>query len=275
MFNEKQAYIDQIILVATNISNMIRSNDASTLIPNSEWTVAEAVAHLIVTQKILTSLLSGKKSQYIENTNDFIEEVSQKLSREFIAEINKKFLTKYSQRNNQILAKSLIDEIKLYAKESEKYASDHIFKTHYGNMTLLILSSYCLTHLLIHGCAIAKALKQHLPVTQKNAVLTLPFTKLVMVKLFDKKKAKNFTANFVINIRDTEKFSIICENGRLTIDSYIPQKIDCHISAEPLTFFLVSTGLISQWMPILRGELFIYGTKPWLAFKLQTLFMGL
>ena len=275
MSTEKRELIDQATLTAKKIADMIRDADTQITISNSEWSVADAVAHLIVIQRILTSLLSGKKSPYIENTNDFIEEVSQKLSYDFIAELNKKFLSKFSQRSGPVLSKSLVNEVNSFVKESEKYSDDQIFRTHYGEMNLLVLYSFCLTHLMIHGCAIAKTLHQQLPVTKKGASLIIPFTKVVMLKLFDKEAAKDFTANFVMNIRGVEKFAVICNKGKIKIENTIPQKVDCYISTTPLEFFLVSTGVISKWMPILTGKLFLYGKKPWLAFHLQTLFPGL
>jgi hypothetical protein len=275
MSREKQALIDELLLAATKIADITRDADPTMKIPNSEWTVVDAVAHVIVTQRIVTSILSGKKSPYIKNTNDFIEEVSQKLSREFIAKINKKFLSQYSQRNSSTLAKSLVDEINTFIIESEKYSDDYIFRTHYGKMNLLELHSYSLMHVMIHGCAVAKALNRQLPVTEKGAVLTVPFTKIIMLKLFDKKAAGDFTANFVVNMRGVEKFAIICDKGKIKIESTIPQQVDCYILADPLAFFLVSTGIISKWMPILKGKLFLYGKKPWLAFRLQTLFQSL
>jgi hypothetical protein len=275
MSTEKRELIDQLTLTAKKIADMIRDADTQIIISNSEWTVADSVAHLIVTQRILTSLLSGKKSPYIENTNDFIEEVAQKLSRDFIAEVNKKFLSKFSQRNGPILSTSLVNEINSFVKESEKYSDDQIFRTHYGEMNLLVLYSFCLTHLMIHGCAIAKTLHQQLPVTKKGASLIIPFTKVVMLKIFDKKAAKAFKANAVVNMRGVEKFAIMFNNGKIKIENTIPQKIDCYISAAPLEFFLVSAGVISKWMPILTGKLFLSGKKPWLAFHLQKFFPGL
>jgi len=142
-------------------------------------------------------------------------------------------------------------------------------------MTLLELYSYCLIHLMIHGNAIARTLTKPLPVTNESAALALPSMKLIMPKLFDKNRAKGFTANFVIDIRGVEKFAIICDKGKLKIENKLPKKIDCRISATPLAFFLISTGNTSKWKQILTGKFFVFGKKPWLAFQLQTLFISL
>ncbi|SRR6266568_3106669 len=272
---EKLALIEQLTVAAKIIADMTREADTSIMISNSEWTVADTVAHVIVTQQILTSLVSGKKSSYIENKNDFIQEVSQKLSRDFIAELNNTFLSKFAQRNGPILAKFLLEEVRVFVKEAEKYSDDRIFTTHYGKMTLLELYSYCLAHLMIHGCAVAKTLNRPLPITKKGAALTVPFTKIIMLRLFDKKAAKDFTANFVVHLRGVEKFTIICDKGKIKVENTLPQKVDCYISAAPLEFFLVSTGVTSKWLPIFTGKFFLYGRKPWLAFRLQTLFQSL
>jgi hypothetical protein len=275
MSPQRKKLVTEISLVARKMADIISDTDTSIRIPQSEWTIGDMSAHVIVTQNILTSLISGKKNVYIKDKDTFIEEADCKLSREYIADINKNFLSKYSQRNGPILAKAFRDELSSLINESEKVADSRIFKTHYGEVDLLVLLSYCLTHLLIHGCTIAKVLNQPLPVTRENTSLIIPFIKVIMVKLYDKKAAKGFSGNFVLAIKGIDTFSLICTPQNVKVSSSKPQKVDCSLKIDPLTFFLVSNGYTSKWKAFSSGKISLGGRKPWLAFKLQTLFKGL
>ena len=98
MSNSRQEFIDQLLFIGTKMADLTSNARFDIIVLNSEWTIGDVLAHLIITQQILTSLLSGKKNAYIKNTDTFIEEVRQKLSRDFISEVSKSFLLKYPQK---------------------------------------------------------------------------------------------------------------------------------------------------------------------------------
>lgn len=60
----------------------------------------------------------------------------------------------------------------------------------------------------------------------------------------------------------------------MTTGSVPSRRVDCHISADPVAFFLLGSGLASQWPLIARGKLMTWGRKPWLALKLASLFVS-
>jgi hypothetical protein len=275
MSPQRKKLVTEIILAAGKMAEIIREADTTCKIPQSEWTIGDMAAHVIVTQKILTSLINGKQSPYIKNKNIFIIEAGQNISREYIANINKIFLSKYTQRNGSILAKAFIDEFQSFIKESETIKDNKVFKTHYGEMDISVLLSYSLTHLLIHGSTSAKTLHKPLPVTMANTGLTIPFMKAIMIKLYDKKAAKNFTGNFVLALKGSETFVLLCTPKGLCISNVLPESVDCSLQMDPLTFFLISNGYLSQWKALVLGKVFLSGKKPWLALKLPTLFKGL
>jgi SCP-2 sterol transfer family len=272
---QRKKLVTEISHVAKSLADIIRESDTTVKIPNSEWSIMDMTAHVIVTQKILTSLVNGRNSDFVTDKNKFIDEVRHNISREYIAKINKKFLTKYDQRNNKILANELQNEFQKLIKEIAKIADTKTFKTHYGKVDLLVLISYCLTHLLIHGSIIAKTLKKPLPATKENTSLIIPFIKVIMVKLYDTKAAKNLHAIFVFSIYGVEKFSLLCTPKKVTVTNDLPQVVDCYMKMDPLTFFLVSNGYMSQWKALFLGKISLAGRKPWLALKLPALFKGL
>jgi putative sterol carrier protein len=102
--------------------------------------------------------------------------------------------------------------------------------------------------------------------------MVLPFLKTATLATYDTKAAKNFSCTYAIHIRTGESFAIICKGETVIVEDKIPQKVDCHISIDPVTYFLLATGLTTQWKPFFTGKILIIGSKPWLALRLLTLF---
>lgn len=246
MSPQRKNLIAEISLLAKKMAAIVQNSDTTIKIPNSEWTFGDMTAHVIISQQIIISVLTGKKNQHSAASKDFIEEASHNLSREYIAGLNKKFLSNFSQRDGTILAELLLKEIESFVKEIENFSDEHMVTTHFGRFNLIMLLRYCLTHYLIHCSTIAKTLKKQLPATRKNTRLILPFIKIAMVKLYNKEEAKNFAGNFVFNIKGVDTFSLICTHQEIVIRDTVPSTIDCSITMDPLTFFLVSNGYMSH-----------------------------
>src|SRR6185503_14807055 len=105
---------------AQKVAAIIRDADTAVMVPNSGWTVGDAVAHIVVSQHLITSFMTGK-SAYISDPERFIEDIQKNLSRENVAKINKKFLTQFSERKGSVLADRLVKEINSLISVGEKY----------------------------------------------------------------------------------------------------------------------------------------------------------
>ncbi|HVA96691.1 MAG TPA: hypothetical protein VND99_03470 [Candidatus Acidoferrales bacterium] len=257
---QRKELSNELNIVAKRVANLIQFSDTTTPIPNSQWTVGDAAAHLVISQRLARSILHGEKSPYGEGSPDFI------------AEVNKKYLQEFTERSGSILASMLLEEVNSFLKETKKFSDKNILPTHYGSMDILLGISYCLSHLLGHGCAIANALGKPLPVRIQHIRITIPFLKMIMLRVYDKKAALNLNASFVIDMRGIEKIVIICDAKGAKIENHIPKIVDCYISVDPLSFFLVTNGLVPQWKAFITGKLILWGKRPWLVFKLKTLF---
>jgi len=275
MSPQRKKITAEISLLAKQIAANVQDADTTIKIPNSDWTVGDMTAHLIISQQIISSVLTGKKNQHVAATKDFIEEANHNLSREYIAGLNKNFLSHFSQRDGSMLAELLLKETESSLKDMHKFSDTHMVNTHFGRFNLIMLLRYCLTHYLIHSSTIAKTLKQQLPITNENTSLIIPFIKIAMVRLYDKKAAKNFNGNFVFAIKEVQTFSLFCKPNGVTVSDSLPLSLDCSLSMDALTFFLVSNGYLSQWRALMFGTISLGGKKPWLALKLSTLFRGL
>lgn len=245
--------------VAQYISDSVKHSDASMPIKDSEWTIGDAVAHLVISQRLFKKIINGTKSPY--GDGDLSE----------FAKVNERLLGEFKDRNPLSLAKLVVQETDALLKEAQKHSVNFIVNTHFGDLTIDDCIRYSLCHLLIHGCDIALALNKDLPLERDHVVYIVPFLKKMMARVRGDKSAKT-KISYGINIRGVDVFAIIYEGGNIKISNDIPGNVDCYISVHPIDFFLVSFGKSTILRSLLKGRIMVWGKKPWLALKLKTIF---
>jgi putative sterol carrier protein len=251
----------EIYIVAEKTASIIESFlDTETQIKNSSWTIGDTAAHVIISVKLFSKILEGGQNPY---------KIGQ---RDPIAEINEKLLNSFPKRNGKILAQMLRKDIRTFLQIINRYPLNFTVKTHFGKLDLITCLSYFLSHLLIHGCTIAINLKKDLPIEEKHVAMTQIFLNKAALQIYDKNKGRKFYATVLVRLRNSSEYAIICKGSHITITDDIPNDVDCIISVDPVSYFLISTGVINQWQPLLQGKIFISGKKPWLALNLIKLF---
>ncbi len=252
---------DEIRTVAGQIAAMIRPlSDTGVPIPSSDWTVGEAGAHLAITQGLFREIAEGTAISPYEDGR-----------LEVFAEVNARSLAGYAERHGPTLANLIVERTHSALEAAARYPDTYRIETHFGPMDVLTGSSYMLAHLLMHGCPIADALGHPHPIKPAHVELALPFFKMAIVQFFDRKAAAALKATFAIHLRGGARFAVICNRGDVRVEDDLPKRVDVHISANPVTFFYVGTGLVSQWGPIAKGKMIAWGRKPWLAFRFKSL----
>lgn len=258
---EYQRTRDAVEDVAGSIAAMLRSlPDTSVRIPNSEWSVGEAGAHLVTAQELLTEGLQGASSPYGDG------------HAATFASVNAQLLAEFPERDGARIAALLVDRTRSFLEASANYPVQYRIHSHFGAMDLPTWTSYMLVHLLMHGCSIAKALGLPLPLQPIHADLSVPFLKVVMPRGFNKDAAPRLRACVEVRIRGGRRFAVILHDGSATVEDAPTRSADCYLSADPLAFFLVLFGIERQWGSIARGKLVAWGRKPWLALRLKTFF---
>lgn len=257
----KKEILQEIIAVSDYIAALIRPlHETNIPIKNGTWTIGAASAHLVISQKFSKKILQGEENPY-KNAKP-----------ETVSAMNRKLLSEFPERRGDRLATMLVMNTEAFVKEAERHSDDSVIKTHFGPMNMLTSFSYNLCHLLIHGCHIAKTLKKPLPIEEKHIPMVLPFLKRAMEITYDKESVKHFQGTYVIKLRNINPYAISCNGSAISITEEIPQHVDCFISADPKSFFLVSTGNANQWSELVKGKILIWGRKPWLALRLPKLF---
>jgi len=84
----------------------------------------------------------------------------------------------------------------------------------------------------------------------------------------DQRLAAGLRACFDIRVRRAGRVFLVLEDGALTVEPPSQRPVDCHISAEPATLFLLIWARSDQWSGALSGKLWMWGRRPWLGARL-------
>ncbi|MGH8900188.1 MAG: DinB family protein [Egibacteraceae bacterium] len=245
--------------VAGSIAEMLRGlPDTGVRIPNSDWSVGEAAAHLAVSQECYTEWLKGRSPYPDTHVTTF-------------ASVNAQSLEELSERDGAVLATLIVSRTRAFLEESASYPVQHQVHPHYGPMDLPSFTSLMLVHLLTHGWPMAKALGRPSPLEPAHTDLAIPCLQAVLPSVLNEAGQRQ-DACLEVRIRGGRRFAVVFDNGSVTVEDAPTKRVDCYLSADPVAFFLVACGLRSQWGLIAQGKLIAWGLKPWLALKFKSYF---
>ncbi len=154
---------------------------------------------------------------------------------------------------------------------TKDWPSDRMFRGIEGDLPLPTATSVVLFELLIHGSDLARGIGKPWEISADEARLVLTGISSLLPGQFDADAAQDTRATIDMRIRGGPQFAIWVHDGCLEVSSQPTERVDCHISADPVTFLLVSVGRRSQFSGVLRGQLAAWGRRPWLAMQLPRL----
>jgi uncharacterized damage-inducible protein DinB len=125
---------------------------------------------------------------------------------------------------------------------------------------------------LVHGYDIARAESLPWAIEPAHALLTMQGLIPVMGHFVDAEAAAGLNAAFEIRLRGGPRTYWYFDDGRLTVEESQVRPVDCRLSAEPVTFMLMSYNRIGPTVPVLSGKVAVWGRRPWLATRLGGLF---
>jgi uncharacterized protein (TIGR03083 family) len=257
--------------VADRTAELLHSiPDGDLPVTGSDWTVGQVGAHLVLGLRGFTQAVAGSfdtVSPHIPDTEVF---------RDRLTAVTAGTLQVIPERNPSVLAKLLLEATRTFLAATAERSPDEAINTPwYGSRASL--SMQAATQLLIgeqiiHGYDIAKTAGRRWPISTADALLALP---LAMIPLaVNPTTAVGHTASYEVRTRSGPRFVVRFRDGVAAVESAHSQRIDCHISADPVDLMLVIYGRISHWGPITRGRLLVWGRKPWLGLKFKNLFFN-
>ncbi|WP_406253303.1 maleylpyruvate isomerase family mycothiol-dependent enzyme [Streptomyces atratus] len=256
---------DAVRATAEEIAAVLRGvADTSVPVPGSQWTVGEAAAHLAQANELMAELAAGQERRYGDGTP------------QSLAAANERALAEFDERAAEPLAGMIVAHADACLTAVERSvaggagAGDVV--TPLGPMSRAVLASYLLTHMLGHGYDLARALRRRHMVDRERVELSLPFLITAMPRVTDAAATARLTARYTIRLWGGSRFGVTFTDGAVTVTARPPDRPDCTILIEPVTFFLMALGRTDPYGAIARGRVFARGRKPWLAPRFPGLF---
>ena len=250
-----------LVDVVGRIAVMVRGlADTGIPIPRSEWTVGEAAAHLAYTNIGLAIMARGLFIPYADGT------------RAGFAEANADALDSYPDRDGALLAGRIVDGVRAFVAEAAAQPPGGTYQTPMGTMDLETFAAYVLTHNLMHGCQIADALAAPYPFQPEHAAMVWRFLTHAVPLMFNEQAGRDLEACIELTVEGAFSAVLVFGGGTVSLEPSAPGAVDCHLSADPLTFFRVMLQLTDVPDAVERGGLRIWGPRPELGMMLPGLY---
>lgn len=239
---------------AEEIAELLRgAPDTGAPVPGLEWTVGEVAAHLAQANELMAEVAAGRSHRYGDGTP------------QGIAAANEQALAAFGERAAKPLAAKIVIQAGAYLDAVAELPANETLMTPMGPMNRVVLGSYLLTHMLGHGYDLARALKRPHMVDRERVALALPFMIEAMPRVTDAASTAGLNARYAVRLWGGGRFGVTFTDGTATVGHELPDRPDCTISIEPVTFLLMALGRCSPVGAMARGRVFAWGRKPWLG----------
>ncbi|MFE0120939.1 maleylpyruvate isomerase family mycothiol-dependent enzyme [[Kitasatospora] papulosa] len=245
---------DALRATAEEIAQLLRrAPDTGAAVPGLVWTVGELAAHLAQANELMADVAAGRPRRHGDGTP------------EGIAAANEQALDAFAERRADPLAAMIVTRTEAYLEAVASHPAEETLLTPMGPMNRVVLGSYLLTHMLGHGFDLARALKRPHMVDRARARLTLPFLVEAMPRVADAAATAGLNARYAVRLWGGGRFGVTFTDGTATVGHAFPDRPDCTISIEPVTFLLMALGRCSPAGAMARGRVLAWGRRPWLG----------
>ena len=258
------AYLDRVLPAIERVGERFAAlvtavPDPAAPIPDSDWTVRDATAHVVSVARRYIDGPEGRGT-WVPDPRD-------------LAALNDTQIEALADLDMAELAARLRRDLTALATQLRTYGSAPPSFTFHGGEPVAadVALGILLGELVVHGWDIASAVAHPWPIDPGDVELILDGVEPILPGWVDTERAGNLTATFEIRLRGGTTRSWSFENGRLDTTS-TTSRPDVTISADPVALLLVFYRRQSQWSHILRGHMLAWGRRPWLAFTLATRF---
>jgi uncharacterized protein (TIGR03083 family) len=254
------AYLDRVLPAIDRLGErfaalVTSAPDPAAPIPDSQWTVRDATAHVVT---VVRRCIDGPEGRgtFVPDPRD-------------LAALNDTQIQALGDLDMAALTDRLRRDLAALAAQLRGYGTaPPTFRFHGGEPVAADVALGILVgELVVHGWDIARAVARPWPIEPGDVELILDGVEPILPGWVDRDRAGDLTATFEIRLRGgtTRRWSFA--NGRLA-GAATSGRPDVTISADPVALLLVFYRRQSQWSPILRGRMAAWGRRPWLAFTL-------
>jgi hypothetical protein len=246
--------------------------DLSVPAAHSQWTVAEAAAHLAIGLRGFTDAIVGHTGSW----HDLIPDAAGFPER--LSGLNQATISAEPPRAPGDAARAITDAADTYLRATASCSpSDRVATPWYGPGTShSILSATCLLvgEQLLHGYDMARGIGRQWTITVEEAQVIFDAVRAMMPLLLNPDTSKDLVATYKLHVGRGSAFVVRVADGQATVNPPGRPRVDCHVAGTPVALLLVGYGRISQWRAIGTGRLIAWGRKPWLGFRFVHLFFN-
>lgn len=254
------AYLDRVLPAIDRLAERFAAlvtavPDPAAPIPDSEWTVRDATAHVVTTARRYGEGPEGRGTWVADprELGALNDTQNQTLAGLDLAE----------------LATRLRRDLTALAAQVRAYGTaPPWFRFHGGEPVAAdVALGILLGELVVHGWDIARVTGHPWPIDGGDVELILEGVEAILPGWVDRDAAGGLTATFEVRLRGGGTHVWSFRGGRLEV-APAGRRPDVRISTDPVALLLVFYRRQSQWRHIARGRMLAWGRRPWLAFTL-------
>jgi uncharacterized protein (TIGR03083 family) len=258
------AYLDRVLpaidRLAERFTALVTSApDPAAPIPDSDWTVGDATAHVVTVARRFIDRPEGRGT-WVPDPRD-------------LGALNDAQIRALGDPDLAALAAGLRRDLTELAVQVRAYGTaPPSFRFHGGEEVAAdVALGILLGELVVHGWDIARVVASPWPIERGDVELILDGVEPILPGWVDPDRAGDLTATFEVRLRGGSVRVWSFRNGRLRVGAD-GRRPDVRISADPAALLLVFYRRQSQWPHIARGRMLAWGRRPWLAFTLVSRF---
>ena len=244
--------------------------DWSRPVPRLSWTVGDLVSHVVSETTSFAQLATGAITADALWAR-FAPGTEGRPANERTAALNAGQLAQFDRdqlRDAGALVEAAVGE---FLDATSDLPPDHIVHSIEGDLDLVTLTCVLLGELLVHSLDLSRGLGRKHSVPAADARLVLAGVTTLLPEYLDPAAAGALRATLDLRIRGGSRTFIWVHDGVLEVGDAPAEHVDCHVSADPVAFLLVSYGRQSHWRAALSGDLVAWGRRPWIVLQLPAL----
>ncbi len=257
--SQVEACCDALVVSRARLSAVMRQVTDPSATAVGTWTIGETAQHLSGSAEYWLAAIRGDTD--LERLDE-------------VAASNARALAANPERDPRVLADRLDrgeDALVAFARQVD---GDPTIAPFVGaEMPLSTVLGLELGELLVHGHDIARAAGLAWPIDPHHAQLTLQGYLPLFPYLLNRERAAGVHLALDLRVRGMRPVVVRIEDAILTVEDSRGQPVDAHLSAQPATYLLLTWNRISPWKPILRGQLTVWGRRPWRVTELGPLLL--
>lgn len=219
-------------------------------VPRSEWTVGEQAAHIAFANIGFGMFALGLEYPHGDGT------------RAGLAGANEVALIGFAERDGPALAQHLRTAVETFITAIRAASPDEEVPSPLGWMPRGTLSSYFLTHNLMHGCAISAGLNKDFPFEPEHLSLVWPLVVHAFPSFVNPNAARGVTGCVRVSVPGAFQAAFQMESSQLTVLPTPTGPVDCFVEAEPTHFFLATVKILTVAEAIELGQMKVSGPNP-------------